>query len=96
MSISRITVARGLLDPATFHDVHAFVQRHFRFALPRQVTASELIAASRRDKKVSDGAVNLILLERPGNLKIVPVPFDTALEQQVAGYLHSFDAFRGR
>jgi 3-dehydroquinate synthase len=94
--VNHIAVQRGLLDQATFDDVHAFVQRHFRFTLPRHVTASELIAASRRDKKVSDGAVNLILLERPGNLKIVPVPFDAALEQQVGGYLDSFDAFRGR
>jgi 3-dehydroquinate synthase len=93
--VNHIAVRRGLLDRATFDDVHAFVQRHFRFTLSRRVTAAELIAASRRDKKATGGTVNLILLERPGSLKIVPVPFDAALEQQVAEYLDEFDAFRG-
>lgn len=93
--VNHIAVRRGLLDRATFEDVHAFVQRHFRHRLSRQVTASELITASRRDKKAGDGKVNLILLERPGSLKIAPIAFDAALEQQVGEYLDQFDAFRG-
>ena len=93
--VNHIAVQRGMLDPATFDDVHAFVKRHFQFNLSRRVTADELIAASRRDKKAAGGKVDLILLERPGSLKIVPVAFDAALQQQVAGYLDQFDAFRG-
>ena len=93
--VNHIAVRRGMLDRATFDDVHAFVGRHFRFTLSRRVSSAELIAASRRDKKAAGGTVNLILLERPGSLRIVPVPFDAALEQQVAEYLDQFDAFRG-
>lgn len=92
--VNHIAVRRGLLDRATFDDVHAFVQRHFRFRLSRPITAAELLAAARRDKKAAGGTVNLILLERPGSLKIVPVPF-ADLDEPVAEYLEHFDAFRG-
>jgi 3-dehydroquinate synthase len=92
--VNHIAVSRGLLDRATFDDIHAFVGRHSRFRLSRRITAAELLAAARRDKKAAGGTVNLILLERPGSLKIVPVPF-ADLDEPVAEYLEHFDAFRG-
>ena len=55
------------------------------------MSASELIEASRRDKKVAEGKVNLILLRTAGDLRIVPTPFDAQLEREVAQYLEKQD-----
>lgn len=93
--VNWIAVERGLLAREHFDAIHAFILRHLTFRLPRPIAPAELIAASRRDKKASGGEVNLILLERPGRLRIVRVPFDAELERQIATWLERFDAFRG-
>lgn len=90
--VNHIAVERGLLDRATFEEIHAFAKRHLTFRLSRRVTAQELLAASRRDKKAAAGAVHLILLAQPGDLRIVKVPFDAELERQIAAYLDRSDA----
>lgn len=90
--VNHISVARGLLDRDVFEDVHAFARRHLTFPLSRRVGAQELIAAARRDKKAAAGSVNLILLARPGDLRIVSVPFDAALQGQISDYLRRPDA----
>jgi 3-dehydroquinate synthase len=93
--VNYIAVARGLLEKAIFDEVHDFIRRHIPFRLSRPVATGELIAASRRDKKASGGEVNLVLLARHGELRIVKVPFDGDLERQVSEYLERHDAFRG-
>lgn len=93
--VNHIAVDRGMLPQSDFDRIHAFVVRHLSFRPSRRITAAELIAASRRDKKAAAGEVNLILLERPGQLRIVKVPFDATLERQISDYLDRYDAFRG-
>ncbi len=83
---------RGMLDRGTFDAVHDFVARHLRCPKPA-IAAAALIAAARRDKKVAGGQVSLALLERPGSLRIVPTPFDAALDAHVAEYLDAHDVF---
>jgi 3-dehydroquinate synthase len=85
--VNWIAQRQGLLSKADFDLIHFFVKRHFSTQLTRPVSAAELIQGARRDKKVSGGKVNLVLLERPGSLKIVPTSFDDHLEQLVAEYL---------
>jgi 3-dehydroquinate synthase len=80
----------GLLSREDFDDIHEFAARYFSRDLSRPVTATELIQATRRDKKVADGKINLALLERPGTLKIVPTTYDAALETAVSEYLNGY------
>jgi 3-dehydroquinate synthase len=81
----------GLLSREDFDDVHAFAARHFSRRLSSKVSTADLIQATRRDKKVADGKINLALLERPGLMKIVPTPYDAALESAVTEYLDRYD-----
>jgi 3-dehydroquinate synthetase len=78
---------RGLITEAHFHEVHDFLARHFSWRLAGAVTADELVAGTRRDKKVADGRVSLVLPDRPGGLRIVPTAYDAALTGDVADYL---------
>jgi 3-dehydroquinate synthase len=82
-----ISLRCDLLKEADFRSIHDFVARHFSFRVSRLVSAAELIQGARRDKKVSAGKLNLILLDRPGSLQIVPSAFDATLEANVAEYL---------
>lgn len=93
--VNHIAVARGLLSEDVFARVHRWILEQMPFRLSRRVSPAELIAAARRDKKATGNTVNLVLLERPGSLKIVKVPFDATLEAQVADYLERHDVFRG-
>ena len=85
--VNYLALRRGLLAEADYRAVHDFVRRHLPFALPRRVAAADLIGYAKRDKKVADGRVNLILAERPGRLHVVPTPFDARLHEQIDEYL---------
>ena len=78
---------RGLLAPELYEEIHAFIDRHWRFELGSPVDVDALIDGTRRDKKVVDGKLTLILLEEPGTLRIVKTDFDEQLREEVARYL---------
>jgi 3-dehydroquinate synthase len=82
---------RGLVDESHFMEVHGFIARHFAWKLPRPVTATELINGTRRDKKVADGKVNLVLPDLIGGLSIIPTVYDESLNKDVADYLASYN-----
>jgi 3-dehydroquinate synthase len=84
----------GILAREDYDDIHAFAARHFSRRLSRAVPATELIQATRRDKKVADGKISLALLEKPGVLKIVPTAYDAVLEKHVSEYLAQDDICR--
>jgi 3-dehydroquinate synthetase len=85
--VNYLAVEQGLLDRAEYDLIHAFVKKYYAHKLPQPVSAEELINATRRDKKVSDGKVNLIMLRRLGKLEIVPTAYDAKLEKSVAEHL---------
>ncbi len=85
---------RGLLDPDLCAGIHAFIKEHFAFRLSRTLDAQELIRGAKRDKKVTDGQINLVLLEQPGRLQIVKTPFDQELFNMVNDFIAGPDAFR--
>jgi len=86
---------RGLLDRETYDEIHAFIARHWSFALDGPVDVDALIDGTRRDKKVVDGRLTLILLAAPGDLRIVKTDFDATLRAQVAAYLGTDSVVRG-
>ena len=85
--VNSLAVGRGLLDRSEYQKIHAFIKRYFAHQLPRPVSAQELIDTTRRDKKVADGKLNLILLQRLGELKIVPTAYDAELQRSVEQHL---------
>ena len=82
-----ISLRRGMLSEADFSSIHDFIVRHFNYRISCKVSAAELIQGAWRDKKVSDGKLNMVLLEKPGSLKIVPIAFDGSLESIITEYL---------
>jgi 3-dehydroquinate synthase len=77
----------GLLSDQDFAMIHRIFAMHFRFHLSQAVDPNKLIQSARRDKKVAQGKINLILLSSLGHLEIVPLPFDDQLEAWIVNYL---------
>jgi 3-dehydroquinate synthase len=90
--VNFIAFKRGLLAEDLFRDVHDFVVSQFRCRVPHAIDAKRLVEGVRRDKKAAEGHVNLVMLEKPGSLKIVRTPFDASLESHVAEYLEHHNA----
>jgi len=84
----------GLLLEKDFLDMHEFIISHFSWQLASPVDACEVIEATRRDKKVADGKINLILPDRLGSLLIVPHAYDSELEKTVIAYFDHYNALR--
>ena len=77
----------GLLAEADFVQVHEFIAEFLSWRLPMAITADDLIQSARRDKKVADGQINLILPDRVGSLRIVPHSFEPDLRAHIIDYL---------
>jgi 3-dehydroquinate synthase len=82
---------RDLIDERHFMQVHDFLARHFRWRLPFAVSAEELVNGTRRDKKIADGKVYLVLPDRLGGLRIVPTAYDPSLLTDVGYYLNQYN-----
>jgi len=87
--INYISMRRGVLDEKSFIEVHDFLREHYYWKIPTEVTAGELILGARRDKKVADGKVNLVLAADIGKLTIAPTEFDDELLADVTSYLEN-------
>ena len=90
-----IAYRRGILTEAHFLEVHQSIAELFGRPVSHEVTAPQLVEAARRDKKVVDDKVNLVVLERPGALTIIPFKLDSSLEATVAEYLKHHNVFPG-
>ena len=91
--VNYLSWTRGLLSEIHFREIQTFTRAHLPFRLSRPIDAQGLIAGAKRDKKVADGQINLILLERPGKLKIVKTPFDIELEGAIQDYVTKENIF---
>jgi 3-dehydroquinate synthase len=85
--VNFLALRRGLMDEADFDMVHDFIRQHLPFRLSRPLRAADLIRYAKRDKKVADGQVHLVLAEKPGSLHVVKTPFDARLEEQINDYV---------
>ena len=84
---------RGMLAEADYKRVRDFVRRYLFCPLSQSIDPAGLIAAARRDKKVVDSQVNLILAHGLGSLRAVKTPFDTQLERQITDYVENHNVF---
>lgn len=94
-AINWVAERRGLLAPA----LRARVARACdallsRAEIPIEVTADALIAAAKRDKKVTGNTVRLVMLRELGDLTQVPTTFDEALTGDLASYLKEGNGLR--
>lgn len=78
---------RGLLAPEGYAAIHRLLAAHFPWKLSRPVTVEQLLDATKRDKKLRDGKLNLVLLRQPGQLVIEPQDYDTGLATHLHTYL---------
>lgn len=92
--VNYIAYRSGILQPKLFASINEFIKEHFAFRLTCKLDAHELIRYAKRDKKVADGKVNLIVMEEPGRLKILKTPFDEALLALVSEFIAGPHAFR--
>lgn len=88
-----VSMRKGLLPETDYRRIHDFIKPHFKFETTAPYSATTILEGMKRDKKAAGGQVFLILLERPGRLKIVSTPLDAALEGFLADYLASEDVF---
>ncbi len=91
--VNRLAVERGLLSEEDFRAVHDFIADYLPFGLSRPPAAADLIRYAKRDKKVADGQVNLVLAVKPGSLHVVKTPFDARLERQISDYVRHHNVF---
>lgn len=85
--VNYLAVRLGLLERTTRAEIRDFIATNLKFKLAQFPDADELIRATKRDKKVADGLLNLILMSDYGHLAITPVAFDGQLRDLVADYL---------
>ena len=91
--INELSVQRGHPVKELAEEIDGFISRHLSFQIENMPNAEELIEMSRRDKKVSGGLLNLVLLKGAGDLIIEPVPFDEDLLNGVNQFLELSNGF---
>jgi len=91
--VNFLATERGFLDDSIRMDVRNFITQHLRFQLKSFPNATDLVAATKRDKKVANGSLNLILLADYGDLRIMPTQFDDELTRSVSNYLKDENVF---
>ena len=89
--VNYLAMRLGLLAEASFQQIHDFIAHKFSFSITHSVTRTEIIDASRRDKKVLDAQLTLILLADFGKLIIEKLPFDERLNALVDDYLSGYN-----
>ena len=75
------------MTESDYVDIHKLIEKYFSTKISKDFNAKILIGASKSDKKVADGKLNLAILKYPGCLEIVPVIFNEAIENTIDEYL---------
>lgn len=91
--VNFLALRQGLIAEDHYLYIHGFFSRHFDCRISKKIAANELVDATRRDKKVADGKVNLVMPDRLGGLCIVPTSYDSRLTTDVGDYLAKHNVF---
>ena len=81
-----VSFSRGSLEKEWFDKIHRFLAENFLPSVEVAPDPADIFARLRRDKKVREGKVQLILMGKPGDLRIVPTDLDRRLEDDICGY----------
>ncbi len=80
-----ISLSRGLLCRSEYDSIHTFIQKYFGEC--PDIDSGVLVEAMKRDKKMEDDKLNLILLKTAGDLRIVPTILDAVIKREIDLYL---------
>lgn len=89
--INYIAMKSNLLQEHDFLKIHSFINSHFSCSIEEKLRACDLIKFAKTDKKVRDGKINLVLLEKPGKFQILPYEFDEKLEALINEYIEHYN-----
>jgi 3-dehydroquinate synthetase len=73
--------------------IHKFIGQHLPFTLGEFPSAIELVNMTRRDKKMSNGVLNLALPRECGDIYICPTVLDDLLVGLVDSYLKTRNVY---
>ena len=76
-----------------FEDTHRFIKTHLNFQLENFPNAADLVDMIRRDKKMSNGFINLAIPVFPGRIIIRGRELDESLVKLVDQYLRQFNVY---
>jgi len=85
--VNYISLKNSWMTESDYVDIHKLIEKYFSTKISKDFNAKILIGASKSDKKVADGKLNLAILKYPGCLEIVPVVFNEAIENTIDEYL---------
>jgi len=85
--VNYLACRMGMFAHSDLDEIHALLKKHFAWRLPAPIDPAALIAATRRDKKVKNGKLTLILPRAIGALEIVPQDFTAELEAAIGDYI---------
>jgi 3-dehydroquinate synthase len=71
-----VALYKGVISSTDFNAIHHFIKLYFSYQVAHKILAGDLVNGTKRDKKVSNGKLNMVLLHKIGDLKIVPIEFD--------------------
>ncbi len=95
--INFIAVERGLMSQSDYDQIHVVARALLRSAEPlRSFSSVELVDAARTDKKAEGTKINLAILHRIGDLRVVPLDLDADLAPIVRCYLEQDDLLARR
>ena len=86
--VNWISVKKGFLSQKKFEQIHQFIQRNYRINSSKPVWLTQLVAASKTDKKMIDGQLNLVLLHDDWKLRVHQILDSSELEASILEYLH--------
>jgi 3-dehydroquinate synthase len=81
----------GLLPESTFLRIHEVIAAHYAFTLAHDYAADDIVRMMGRDKKAADHRIQLVLLAKLGELRLVPTQLDDHLRDVIQEYIERFD-----
>jgi 3-dehydroquinate synthetase len=91
--INFIATARNGEFASTDLKVHKFIGQYLPFSLTEFPSANDLVNMTRRDKKMSNGILNLALPKSCGDIFICPTALDDQLVNLVDAYLNNRNVY---
>jgi len=91
--VNYVALDEGLLAKQHFDAIHDFILEHLTFSLAAFPSGTELVEMARRDKKMANGVLNMVLLSKPGDLGIYSRKLDETLIGIIDSYLESHNVY---
>ena len=85
-----VSLYKGIISSADFNMIHHFIKWYFSYQIAHKISTRDLVNGTKRDKKVRDGKLNMVLLHKIGDLKIVPIEFDS-LDDIIHEYMREYN-----